>query len=374
MNRVPLVCEYLRSGGRLASLLADYSIISKRHRSIDRLVLLKYNQIASPLHVPIVRECRGIILDESDNWRVVGRGFDKFFNLGEPHADPIDWSTARVQEKKDGSLCCLYEYGGVWRVSTTGTPDAGGDVNGSGMIFADYFWSTFLDSGLSTPLGRASQAWCFLFELTGPHNRIVVPHQTASLTLLAARNRETGEYMLPEDAARMIVGPVSVVTEFRLGDVASILGTFGVMSPLAQEGYVVVDGGHRRIKIKHPGYVALHHAKDGMSTKAFVEIARSGEVPEVIAAFPEFAPLLGEARGRLDALVADVERDYAAIHTIETQKDFALKATKTRCPAALFSVRAGKASSAREFFANVQIETLMRMLGYKSDRGVEVAS
>jgi hypothetical protein len=54
------------------------------------------------MHEPIVRESRGVILDEADDWRVVARAFDKFFNYGESGADEIDWGTARVQEKVDG--------------------------------------------------------------------------------------------------------------------------------------------------------------------------------------------------------------------------------------------------------------------------------
>ena len=141
------------------------------------------------------------------------------------------------------------------------------------------------------------------------------------------------------------------------------------MSPLAQEGYVVVDAAFRRIKVKHPGYVALHHAKDGMSQRAFITIAQSGEVSEVIAAFPEFKPMLDETRARFDALGADVEADYARLRGIETQKAFALEAVKTRCSAALFAVRSGKASSVRGYFAGVHVDQMIRLLGYKAEQG-----
>ena len=36
---------------------------------------------------------------------------------------PIDWGTARVYEKLDGSLMTLYRYGGAWQVASSGLPD-----------------------------------------------------------------------------------------------------------------------------------------------------------------------------------------------------------------------------------------------------------
>lgn len=69
----------------------------------DDYVLLKYNQIQSDFNLPIVRECRGVILYKR-TLEVVCRPFDKFGNYGEGYCPEIDWSTARVQEKIDG--CC----------------------------------------------------------------------------------------------------------------------------------------------------------------------------------------------------------------------------------------------------------------------------
>jgi len=357
--------KYLRDGGTIEGLKARYGIVHKRHAEHGNLVLFKYNQISSPFAEPIVRECRGIVLDEGNGWRVVSRAFDKFFNHGEPNAADIDWTTAYVQEKVDGSLCTLYEYAGEWHVATTGTPDARGDVNGSGVIFADLFWRTLLKSGIETDI---PSEWCVLFELTGPLNRVVVPHAEESLTCLGARNRETGEWMRARDAA--VITRSRAVADFPLQSIADISASFASMSPLAQEGYVIVDAAFNRIKVKHPGYVALHHAKDGMTTRAFVEIARSGEVPEVVTAFPELRPLLDDATERLSRLVASVEAEYEPIRGIEAQKDFAQRATKTTCSAALFAVRAGKVATVRDWFAAAPLDNVVRMLGYKTDAPV----
>src|SRR5262249_41280570 len=146
---------------------------------------------------------------------------------------------------------------GRWQVATTGTPDAGGEIHGldaSGTweprpgvrlpkprTFADYFWQVVDAHGLDEADGDADTDVCFFFELTGPLNRIVVPHSEARITLLGARHRVTGEEMTPAAAAEMLGGDIPTVREFPLGTIDGILESSSALSPLSQEGYVVVD-------------------------------------------------------------------------------------------------------------------------------------
>lgn len=364
MTEKLLIQGYLEADGTLGDLVTSYTIKARRHGKYENLVLLKYGIEAAFMN-PMVRECRGIILDEADCWRVVSRAFDKFGNDGEGYVPDIDWSTARVQEKLDGSLCVLYHYDGTWHVATSGSPDASGQVQRAGVqgpdafsaeTFADYFWSTFKAEGGFLP--EASDL-CFAFELMGPLNRVVVVHEKPWLRLLSVRNRATGEQFWPEAWADVIGIPA--VQSFPLTTIEEIRASFEHISPVSQEGYVVVDGAFNRVKIKHPGYVALHHAKDGMGPKAFVEIARTGEVSEVISAFPEFKPLIDEARARYDALVDRVTGDYERLKSIPVQKDFAFEALKTSHATVLFQMRKGQ--DVREFFRGVQVEKLMHWMG-----------
>lgn len=362
-----LIQSYLEAEGTLDAL-QSHTINVRRHEKYGNLVLLKYGIDAAFMN-PMVRECRGIILDESDCWRVVSRAFDKFGNDGEGYVPEIDWVTARVQEKLDGSLCVVYHYDGAWHVATSGSPDASGQVRRAGVrgpeaysaeTFADYFWSTFKIEGGRLP---EPSDLCFAFELMGPLNRIVVVHDKPWLRLLAVRNRVTGEQFWPEQWAD-VVG-IAAVRSFPLTTLDEIRASFEHISPVSQEGYVVVDGVFNRVKIKHPGYVALHHAKDGMGPKAFVEIARTGEVGEVIAAFPEFKPLIDDARTRFETLVDRVTADYERMKDIAVQKDFAFEALKTPHSAVLFQMRKGQA--ARDFFRAVAIEKLMGWMGVRED-------
>lgn len=363
---------FLRAGGTPKDLLAKYAIKSSRHLAYSNLVMFKYNQIESPFHEPIVQQARGPILDEADNWAFVSRPFDKFFNHGEQLAAEIDWSTARVQEKLDGSLCTLYFYDGKWHVATSGTPDAGGECNGMGVTFRDLFWQVFEEQRIELP-GRYNGTpmytdLTFMFELMTPYNRVVVRHAERKIALLAIRRRETGDYIgrVPE-----VFPNCPDVRSFPLQTLDDIAASFAAMDPLAQEGYVVVDAASRRLKVKHPGYVALHHLRgDGFGPKRILDVIRKGETTEILANFPEWKPEFVRIQASLDEMVATIERDYAELKDIPVQKDFALRAVKTKCSAALFSLRSGKVATARQFLSEMFIGRLMELLEL---RDVEVS-
>jgi hypothetical protein len=360
--------NYLRGGGTLAALEQEYAIRTVSSGDHPSLLLFKYHQILSPMHEPIVRESRGIILDSADDWRCVARGYDKFFNYGEPNAVDIDWTTARIQEKVDGSLILLYRYEGAWKAATTGSPDASGPVDANDFTFADLFWETLRSYGLPDDFDTGAPGLTLLLELTTPHNRIVVPHRNCGLTLLGARETETGNW-LDSEQNRLLAEwlHVPTVKEFPLLSIEEILTSFAAISPLDQEGYVVVDGAHRRLKVKHPQYVAIHHMRFAFSRKAFLEVIRAGETPEVIAYYPELNAEFEAITADYQALCGEADLIYENYRHLETQKEFAMAISKHRCSAALFKIRAGHVRNAAEFYAQTPISNLMRLLGYKEE-------
>lgn len=334
-----------------------YGIKSNRHPRFPNLVQFKYDQIDSPMGERIVQESRGVILDEANNWHVVARPFDKFFNWGEGHTKEINWATARVLEKLDGSLMILYHHMDEWHVASSGMVDAGGQVNGFPITFRDLFWKTFNEMGLKTPDPQFWEGGAFMFELTSPYNRVVVSHEKPLLTLIGVRDYDGQEYPVSSFAHQY-----PVVRSFPLNEPSALLTSFQTMDPVKQEGYVVVDGNFNRVKVKHPGYVAIHHMKDGFGIKRMVALVQSNEGSEFMAHFPEWANVYNEVKLKFDGLVAELEVAYALISHIENQKDFALLATKTRNPGSLFALRKGMVQSVRESLAQTQTEKLMDLL------------
>lgn len=374
-----LLQNFLRTGGTIEDLAIKFAIKTNRHSKYNNLVLFKYDMIESPMAEPIVQECRGVILDENANWDVVSRPFDKFFNHGEGHAKDLDWNTTKIQEKVDGSLMTIYVYDNLWQVATSGTADASGLVNDFGFSFADLFWKTFDQYDIVLP-NKKDHRYSFMFELTSQYNKIVVRHSTPSLTLLGARNLITQKEIPVQEALKLLTSwdpekrldsrrafdKLQAVKEFPLSSFEEIFATFPSIDPLSMEGYVGVDADFNRQKIKSPAYVALHHMRDSLgSQKALVTVALNGEIDEVGVAFPEYLDELRNAKAKIYDLVVELETAYDKIKDIPIQKDFALEAIKTRCSSALFSLRGGKSKSIRSHIQNMNIDSVMSLLGYK---------
>lgn len=352
---------FLREGGSLEDLKAKWGINHKRGVLRPNLVSLKYDQIKSPFSEPLVRQCRGLILDSANNWALVARPFDKFFNLGEELAAKIDWQTARCQEKLDGSLMILYWFDGDWRVATSGTPDATGSVGhvNPDWNFQGLFWWVWNCQLMKRPAEKWRE-WTFLFELLTPYNRVVTKPVGNRIVFLSARSLDGEEEMVGGDEFPCETYHWEAVQEYPLRTMKDILLTFEKMNPLVQEGYVIVDGDLNRIKVKHPGYVALHHLKgDGFGPKRVLECIRMGETAEIVASFPEWKPDFDKMAHKYADLVGHLEAEYGRLKDIPLQKAFALEALKTRCPSALFALRSGKVQSIRGHLQQLNVESLL---------------
>lgn len=107
--------KFLRNNGSsaLEKLVTNYHLKVKKHSHYSNLLCLKYDMLKSPFSTDIVQECRGLVLDRDNNYKVVCYPFKKFFNYGEKYnaSKDINWKEARVYEKVDGSLCSLYYHG-----------------------------------------------------------------------------------------------------------------------------------------------------------------------------------------------------------------------------------------------------------------------
>ncbi|MEM6597823.1 MAG: T4 RnlA family RNA ligase [Cyanobacteria bacterium P01_C01_bin.69] len=348
---------YLKTKG-LDALQAAFGIKVRRHDQLGNLVCFKYSQYESPMDEIVVQQCRGIILDEANDWAVVSYPYDKFFNYGEGNAATIDWDAATVQDKLDGSLMTLYFYDGQWQVQSSGTPDASGDVSGYKMTFAELLWQTWKQLNYDLPHGY--EDYCFMFELETPYNRIVVQHSEHSLILHGVRNVKTYREASPAVWADKMGW--QAVNSYAFGTIEALVAQAEQLDPLQQEGFIVCDASFNRIKLKSSEYVKLSHMKDGSSYRKLLSVVVNNESAEFLAYFQELQSLFDEITEQYAELVSFVEQEYDKYKDIETQKDFAMSVKDFPYSGALFALRAGKVSSVRDYMAGIAVTKVEQYL------------
>lgn len=332
----------LRAGATPASLKEELGMRVVPHPQYPNLFIFTYSQIESPKMDPRVQAARGCVLDSANNWAYVARPFDRFFNWGEgisgvtPLPNPRN---AVVYKKEDGSLANLWFYQGQWHMSTKGSPDAGGNVGDFPISFKDLFWRTWGELGYALP-AAGCEGKTFTFELLCAENRVVCPQRSQRIVLLAVRDNLTGVEENPENYAHLyeVCGKFESITSLE-GMRESFLNI-----PAAEfEGYVVAeylpDGRVVRSKVKHPGYLALAHLKEGLTRKGLLDLKRQGEEGEVLALFPEATALFTEISDQYEALVANLENAWEQHKGLESQKDFALAIRNIPACNVLFTVR-----------------------------------
>lgn len=250
-------------------------------------VMFSYDQIESDFNLRIVREARGIIFKNGEWENPVCWAFDKFGNYGESYAPEIDWETAIVTEKIDGSLIKVW-WDGRWYVSTNGTIDATkaelGDIKMPN--FMTYFLDTLINycDVYTEFFDRLDENLTYMFELVGPYNRVVIPYEKPELYFLGARNKFTGEEFL--SCNDLIVGALGLgkFKRPKRYPLYSLKDCLKVTEELSwdQEGFVVVDAACNRVKIKSPAYVLAHFMRNNnvITRKHLIRIVLLNEVEE----------------------------------------------------------------------------------------------
>ena len=371
------VVKYIKEHG-IEKTILDFKLKTKVY---ENKILLKYDQLVSPtlMALPEMQDCRGLILDRND-FSVMSMAFRKFFNSEEGNAHKIDWSTAYVLEKLDGSMMQVYwdKYQEKWFAATSGTAEGEGEVNNKmGTTFNELFWKTVTEKYNFNP-SQLNKDFCFVFELTTPYNIVVKPHGESSVALLTARNVRTLEEVSREELLNIgSVLNVPVVKSYDLnqGNIGALLRTFENMV-WHDEGYVVCDANFNRVKVKNPAYVAVHHLKGKSAEHNILTIVKSNEIEEFASTFPDRKDELYKLKENYDKLINKLNLVWAELETRKPKN--IMPAEKKKFAQAVFEVCGkhdikiftglyfgladGKIASVEDFMFNYDDKALYRLL------------
>jgi hypothetical protein len=379
---IPLVVDYLRSGKTLEQLEQEHHVV---HRIRNGKVSLNYHHIDADKGDPLANQCRGLILREG-TWDVVAYPFDRFFNLGEPHADEIDLrKTVFMPEKMDGTLLIVYRDDGKWMVGTRMDPEAA-TVSHAGKTFRDMAEEAAVAMGFRSfenfgnYLASYASTWeegsTFMLELCSPENQIVCQYADRRMWLLGCRS---GGPTFKE--FRIILHDFNppVVSAASIQDLVNLVET---RPALENEGVVLVDYSDphhvKRVKIKSSSYREFHHMLDRDRTRSWdwrmhapwtslVGIITKGEQEQLLeVCSPHVRRQILCVQQRLNLLFAMTWAMYRSLEHIDDMREFAAKAKLHPWPDALFSLKRGKSGDLLEIAARTRPRLLVRILELES--------
>jgi len=320
------------------------------------LYVLNYDQINSPKDHKIVKECRSLVLEYTDEFKVVSRAFDRFFNYGEKKP-PFKFDKLEAHEKMDGSLVTLFHHKGQWLYRTKSMIMPELEINGW-----DRTWADLIQLSLGNIL-KVVPGEDYIFEVTGQENRVVVRYPEGRKATLLAIRKEDGTY-LPNDCVDILakVNGWNRPRRYKFETIEDCNNAAAALPDL-EEGYVMYRNGVPVCKVKNPAYVAAHHLRgEGLNPKRCLQLVCLGEVDEYISVFPEDAELLKPYVGLLDNVLVNISRLFVINRTNnKEQKEFAMKVKDLPESSCLFAMRA-KGITAHTAFFNLNEKAQHRLL------------
>jgi hypothetical protein len=338
------VQEYLKSKS-FVELQAELAIHVSLHDTLP-LAILNYDQIDSPKTNPIVRECRGLVLN-SEDYSIVARSFPRFFNWGEV-ADEMplfNWGKAQAAEKVDGSLVLFYYFNGEWRVNTRGSYANASMFNTEWQanyhkMPQDFSWR----QGILRALGvenlselNLDPKLTYVGEFCSLWNKVVREYNTPCVYLLSCFEGE--EEVGPQPS------PFKSVQLFDLCNADDVINYVTVHPESTFEGCVVKDEANRRWKIKNPRYLSLHKMKGAngealYNPSTLMPFILEGEGGELLSVYPELTECFEHYKAKVNSAYNELEALWAETKNIVVQKEFAMSIIgKTPFTGVLFTAR-----------------------------------
>src|SRR3990167_4963462 len=229
----PLICDYLKTHS-FRELEEDHGVCT-RFSSDRSKVSANYDQLLIKNGDRLAEQCRGIIIrpwmsfgvDDDLRERIVGEvevlawPMDRFYNHGDAACAAVDWDDRKLSvfEKLDGTMIVLYwdDRKSRWFAATRSVPEADLPIsNGLLMTGDETFSSLFFNALISTretnegkkivfaprcpgEVVKLNKELTYIFELTTPHNRIVVKYDEPRVPLIAARHTASGRELAIDD-------------------------------------------------------------------------------------------------------------------------------------------------------------------------------
>lgn len=361
-------------------LYNKFSIQAKIYK--DDCIVLNYSQLdIDHKFLPIVKECRGLILSY-DLSSVYCKSFTRFYNYDEdPNGQKnFSFEDSISFEKVDGTLVNVW-YHPVkkkWIFSTRKMAYAEGPTEGAASkSFYDAILKVFntdnehIQDYLNSLFYRKTDKdYTWIFEFVSPETKIITNYGNEyKLYYLGSYNNKTCKENFSERNynyfSKCFIKNITVPRIYRfnnLNDVNTIRDYIIHNLKDDEEGFVVFDkSSFNRVKVKNTTYLQLARVKGNgkFSPKRIIEYIVSGNT-DIIQKFPDYYELINPYTVKFNRLLSDIQNEFSKYKDIETQKDFALAIKDNKYKSILFQLRNGK--SIDDTIKNVRIDKIMEYI------------
>ena len=362
-------------------LLEVYCLRANYHRDYPNLVQLCYHQLDTKKDA-ISDNCRGLILDIDDDYRVVSFPFTRFpdYNYKKPEKNKVDFDDCVFYKKEDGSITTLYYYDGKWNVSTKGLPDACGFIKGIEKSYNDYFWEVWDSLGYKLPDENTNLN--FIYELRIPTDSFLVQTSKPDIILLGMRDTNTlEEFDLRRYRTNLKTHYNFNVVDNNDSSLETILENVLTFDPLKFEGYVACDSNFNRCKIKSPQYEAINllrtnnfdNQDEWLKREETIKKDNFRRLCQIVRVnghsgflklekYAEFETQFKEIRSKYKQIINTLENLIVACDGLEG-KELGLKCKPYPLyNSFMFAYRAGKIKSIKDYLYNIDIKTFENMI------------
>ena len=294
----------------------------------NEFYLYNYNKnVLVPRDDDIIMFCRGLVLDK--NGLQYNFPFKRFFNAHEKECFAIDWESAEILEKLDGSMISVWYTGSEWEVTTRGSFYP----NEDNLNFKEVFKRLFNN------FSELMKGYCYMFELISSENRIVTKYYKERVVLIGARDlfekEELNQYELDIVADNL---DVYRPKRYKATNVEECRKLFEEIKD-DEEGFVIVDKNFNRMKLKQESYLKMSRIINLKGQDILDYITGKSEIDEDFSDMDDLTKRINEIKKMYEEFKTITKKTYDRLKNIDSQREFAKRALRYNISGALFKMR-----------------------------------
>lgn len=328
MSYIPLKKAFHKNKWNWEECEDLFKCISFRNKKHMWLYNYNDNVLVDRNH-PVLVKCRGLVVDNEGN--ILNFPFERFFNEFEEEKAKIDWCSAEIHEKVDGSLICVFWDGTDWEITTRGSFYPA-EIK-KGVDFSKLFKKHF------SSFDKLNKKYCYMFEIVSKDNRIVTWYEHEAVYLLGARDlhtlNEISQKELDNIAEKLSVNRPLKYSAENIEQCKKLFENFKD----DQEGLVVTDANFNRVKVKQESYLQLSKIIMLKEQDLFECVLGLKQIDvEYLKKLPEVTAEIEKIREEWTKIQAEIKKVFEKIKNKSTRKEFALEALKYPFKSILFAM------------------------------------